>query len=63
MKTAQVTPNLRYISLGDAEGEFGIFIVHLNGYVYHTMEVYSKEEFKSAYEQLQEIYGVDMTAA
>lgn len=57
MKTAQVTPNIRYISLSDDDGEFGIFIVHLNGYVYHTQEVYDRDEFTRVYEQLQEAYG------
>ena len=63
MRTAQISPNIRYISLDDNEGEFGIFIVHLNGYVYHTQEVYSREEFTRVYNQLQEVYGPEPLVA
>ena len=62
MKTAQVTPNIRYISLSDNEGEFGLFIVHLNDYVYHTQEVHDRDEFRRVYAQLQEVYGVELVA-
>ena len=62
MQAAQISPNIRYISLDDKDGDFGILIVHLNGYVYHTTEVYSRDDFKAKYNELQEIYGGELVA-
>ena len=62
MHTAQISPNIRYISLDDNDGEFGIFIVHLNDYIYHTHEVYSRQEFVKVYEELQSVYGGELVA-
>ena len=63
MRTAQISPNIRYISLDDEDGNMGIFIVHLNGYVYHTQEVYSRDEFTRVYDELQEVYGTGALVA
>ena len=62
MQTAQISPNIRYISLDDKDGAFGIFIVHLNGYVYHTQEVHSRQEFVRVYEELQNVYSAPEAA-
>ena len=54
----QLTPNLRYLSLNDDEGVFGLFIVHLNNEVIRTIEVYNEEEFKIVYHELTTEYAV-----
>ena len=53
MKTTQIAPNLRYISLSDDEGEMGLFIVHEGTQVRYTVEVQSKEELRVAIESFQ----------
>ena len=59
MKTAiQLTPNLRYLSMNDEDGVFGLFIVHCNGEVITTQEVYNQDEFRAVYDELVERYGV-----
>ena len=59
MKTAiQLTPNLRYMSLNDEEGVFGLFILHLNNEVIRTIEVYNEDEFKNVYNELTTEYAV-----
>ena len=58
MKTVQLTPNLRYASLNDDEGTFGLFIVHLNNEVIRTIEVYNEDEFKVVYQRLTTEYAV-----
>ena len=62
MQTAQISPNIRYVSLDDEDGAFGIFIVHLNDYIYHAQEVYSRQEFVRVYRQLQTVYGTPAVA-
>ena len=62
MQTAQISPNIRYVSLDDEDGAFGIFIVHLNDYIYHAQEVYSRQEFVKVYRQLQTVYGTPAVA-
>ena len=54
----QLTPNLRYLSMNDDEGIFGMFIVHVNNEVVRTIEVYNKEEFKVVYNELTTEYAV-----
>ena len=63
MKATQISPNIRYISMDDEDGNMGIFIVHLNDYIYHTQEVYSREEFVKVYQELQEVYGTGALVA
>ncbi len=58
MKTVQLTPNIRYASLNDEDGVFGLFIVHLNGDVIATQEVCNQDEFKVVYDELVDRYGV-----
>ena len=57
-RPVQLTPNLRYLSMNDDEGIFGLFIVHLNGEVVRTIEVYNEDEFKSTYNELTTEYAV-----
>ena len=57
-RPVQLTPNLRYLSMNDDEGIFGLFIVHLNGEVVRTIEVYNEDEFKSVYNELTTEYAV-----
>ena len=56
MKTAQLLPNIRYVSMSDDDGDFGMFLVHEGNYVYHAHEVHSREEFSRVYGQLAEAY-------
>ena len=59
MKTAiQLTPNLRYLSMNDDEGIFGLFILHVNDELIRTIEVYSEDDFKSTYSELTTEYAV-----
>ncbi len=42
MKTASLTPHIRYIALNDDDGEFGILLHHLNGHVLNAVEVHDR---------------------
>jgi len=53
MKTVQIAENLRYVSMEDDSGEFGIFIVTDGDRVRYTIEVNSKEELRAAIESFQ----------
>ena len=57
MKSAQLFPNVRYVSLSDDDGEFGMFLVHEDDYVYSAHEVHTREEFTSMYNQFAESYA------
>ncbi len=52
MKAVQLSPNIRFLSLTDDEGTFGIFLVHSSDSVYETREVHSREEFAEVYQEL-----------
>ena len=52
MKAVQLSPNIRFLSLSDDEGTFGIFLVHSHDSVYETREVHSREEFTEVYQEL-----------
>tara|TARA_R110002012_G_scaffold10705_4_gene48516 strand:- start:3610 stop:3837 length:228 start_codon:yes stop_codon:yes gene_type:complete len=54
MQTAQLLPNLRYISMSDDEGVFGLFIVHDGDRVRYTIEVTNYDEFRATVESFQE---------
>ena len=45
MKSVQVFPNVRYVSLQDDEGPFGMFLISEDNSLYSVREVQSKEEF------------------
>ena len=49
MKSAQLTPNIRYVSLSDTDGEFGILLNHINGTLINAVEVYDQDQFKSVF--------------
>ena len=53
MKAIQLSSNIRFLSLSDNEGTFGIFLVHSRDTVYETREVYTKEEFTEVYNELR----------
>ena len=53
MKAIQLSSNIRFLSLEDNEGTFGLFLVHSRDSVYETREVHSKEEFTQVYEELR----------
>lgn len=55
MKSVQLFPNVRYVSLSDEEGSFGMFLVHEDDYVYQTYEVHDREEFVRLYDQLANV--------
>jgi len=45
--------NVRFVSMVDKEGTFGLFVVHNDDYVYETREVTTREEFTQVYEELR----------
>ena len=55
MQSAQLLPNLRYISLSDDEGTFGLFIHHEGPTVLETYQVMDKEQFTSVYEMFSNL--------
>ena len=54
MKSAQLAPNLRYISLSDDDGTFGLFVIHEGERVRYTIEVSNYNEFRATVESFQE---------
>ena len=52
MKTVQLTPNVRFLSMDDEEGTIGVFIIHNNDKVFYTQEVHTREEFSDVYEEI-----------
>jgi len=56
MQSVQISPNLRYISLNDAGGVFGVFLVPEGKQVFRTYEVSSSEEFVATYDKLTQVY-------
>ncbi len=56
MQSVQISPNLRYISLNDESGVFGVFLVHEGKQVFRTYEVSSREEFATTYDKLTQVY-------
>ena len=52
MQTAQLHPNIRYVSLTDDDGDFGILLHHDGNYVYAAVEVDSREMFVEVYEEM-----------
>ena len=52
MTSAQLTPHIRYVSLSDDDGEFGILLNHLNGIVINAVEVYDREHFTRVYNEM-----------
>ena len=52
MTTAQLHPNIRYISLTDEEGDFGILLHHDGDKVYNAFEVYDRDHFVRVYDEL-----------
>tara|TARA_R110002012_G_scaffold319395_1_gene539894 strand:+ start:74 stop:253 length:180 start_codon:yes stop_codon:yes gene_type:complete len=52
MKAIQLSPNIRFVSLSDDEGTFGIFLVHSRDSIYETREVHTREEFTEVYQEL-----------
>lgn len=52
MQTAQLHPNIRYVSLTDDDGDFGILLHHDGNYVYAAVEVDSREAFVEVYNEM-----------
>ena len=52
MQTAQLHPNIRYVSLTDDDGDFGILLHHDGDYVYAAVEVDSRETFTEVYNEM-----------
>ena len=55
MKTAQLHPNIRYVSLTDDDGDFGILLHHDGSYVYAAVEVYNKEMFTEVFQEMMSL--------
>ena len=52
MKSVSLHPNIRYVSMTDDSGDFGILIHHDGDYVYSAVEVDSKDTFREVYEEM-----------
>ena len=52
MKSAQLHENIRYVSLTDDDGDFGILLHHDGDYVYAAIEVDSRESFTEVYNEM-----------
>lgn len=54
MKTVQLTDNVRFLSLSDDDGDFGLIIVHTGNHVHYTIQVENEAELRAAVESFQE---------
>ena len=52
MKSAQLHENIRYVSLTDDDGDFGILLHHDGDYVYAAVEVDSREAFVEVFNEI-----------
>ena len=55
MKSVQLHQNIRYVSLNDEQGEFGILLHHEGDYVYNAVEVDSEEKFRAVYDEMSNL--------
>ena len=55
MKSAQLHPNIRYISLTDDDGDMGILIMHYGEKVLNAVEVSDRDAFASAYSSMRSL--------
>ena len=58
MTAVQLHENIRYVSLSDNEGEFGILVHHDGDYVYSAVEVYDKDSFSQVYTEMCQLRGI-----
>ncbi len=54
MSGIQLTPNLRFLSLNDDQGSFGLLIAHSKNHVHYTIQIESREELVAAIESFQQ---------
>jgi len=54
MSGVQLTPNLRFLSLSDDDGKFGLLIAHSGEHVHYTIQIESEQELRAAIESFQE---------
>ena len=52
MTPVQLHPNIRYVSLTDPDGDFGLLIHHDGDYVYACVEVDSREMFTEVFNEI-----------
>ena len=52
MKSAQLHENIRYVSLNDPDGDFGLLIHHDGDYIYAVVQVDSKEMFTEVFNEI-----------
>jgi len=52
MKSAILTPNIRYVSLSDDDGEFGILLHTFNDMVINAVEVYDRAMFTRVFNEM-----------
>ncbi len=55
MKSAQLHPNIRYISLTDDDGDMGILIMHYGDKVLNAVEVSDRDTFTSCYNSMRSL--------
>ena len=55
MKSVNLHPNIRYVSLSDDDGNFGLLLQHHDGVVMNVVEVHDKDEFSSVYEGMRSL--------
>ena len=52
MSSVQLTPYIRYVSLSDDEGTFGLLLHHLNETILNAVEVQDKEMFTRVFNDM-----------
>ena len=52
MTSAQLTPYIRYVSLSDDDGEFGILLHHLNETILNAVEIHDKDMFTRVFNDM-----------
>ena len=52
MKSAQLHENIRYVSLTDDDGDFGILLHHDGDRVHSAVEVDSRDTFVTVYNEM-----------
>ena len=55
MQTVTISPNIRYVSLSDEDGDFGLFLHMFNGQLLNAHEVHSRDEFVNVLNTLREL--------
>ena len=55
MHFIQLTPFIRYVALSDDDGDLGIMLHTYNGQVLNAIEIHSREQFTTVYNELVDL--------